>query len=112
MKKFIYVLAVSAASYAFSSTALAQEVSSTASQTQTVQKTEIEAAQLPEKVMASLAESKKESTITKAFRLDNTDGAVVGYEVLVLTSGVEEMVKFDKEGNLVKVENTPAPEEK
>ena len=73
-------------------------------------KEEIEAAKLPEKITKNVAEANKgkEYKISKAFQLKDAAGAVVRYEVVVLSGNKEEVFKFDKNGDMIKEVITPA----
>ena len=65
-------------------------------------KTEIEVAKLPASVAASINETHKGASISKAYQNESAAGKVTGYEVIVKSGDKEETLKFDAAGVLVK----------
>ncbi|MDF2457281.1 MAG: hypothetical protein K0R51_3274 [Cytophagaceae bacterium] len=65
-------------------------------------KVEIEVAKLPASVAASINETHKGASISKAYQHENAEGKVTGYEVIVKSGDKEETLKFDAAGALVK----------
>jgi len=66
-------------------------------------KEEITLDQLPESVKQSIAKKHPGSVITKAYKWYKGDDNFIGYEVLITKEDKkDEIVKFDKDGKLVK----------
>ena len=65
-------------------------------------KVEIEVSKLPASVAATINESHKGASISKAYQTQTSDGKVTGYEVVIKSGDKEESLKFDAAGALVK----------
>ncbi len=98
MKKLVFVLALSTAVLSVSANNL-KSVYVFAQQGED-KKVEIETTKLSEKITKSITDTNKEGKITKAFQLVDNTGSVVGYEVVVLNDQQEQVVTFDKNGDI------------